>query len=150
MQIIIFSDEAFSFFSHLRFQDASALVDEKLHLKLVSIDSNHIGLIAFLIPQINYSASKESGKSIKKMIQFLGYYLRTIFSIEQIAKILSDEAFRFHYSELSNKHAANLILFEKIFPPTCLFYFWGKFPPTLLLEPTRLFVFRENSYLHDY
>ena len=25
-----------------------------------------------------------------------------------------------YYSELSNKHAANLILFEKIFPPTCL------------------------------
>ncbi len=25
-----------------------------------------------------------------------------------------------YYSELSNKHAANLILFEKFFPPTCL------------------------------
>ena len=26
------------------------------------------------------------------------------------------------YSELSNKHAANLILFEKFFPPTCAPY----------------------------
>ena len=54
------------------------------------------------------------------------------------------------YSELSNKHAANLILFEKIFPPTCLIraytfiYFWGKFPPTRLLEPTPLLIWGEN------
>ena len=40
------------------------------------------------------------------------------------------------YSELSNKHAANLILFEEIFPPTCLIrtytfiYFQGKFLPS--------------------
>ena len=40
------------------------------------------------------------------------------------------------YSELSNKHAANLILLEKIFLPTCLIrtytfiYFQGKFLPT--------------------
>ena len=45
----------------------------------------------------------------------------------------------YRYSELSNKHAANLILFENIFPPTCLIrtytfiYFLGKFPPTRLL-----------------
>ena len=45
-----------------------------------------------------------------------------------------------HYSDLSNKHAANLILSEKIFPPTCLIrtymfiYFQGKFLPTRLLE----------------
>ena len=50
------------------------------------------------------------------------------------------------YSELSSKHATNLILFEEIFPPTCLnrtytfIYFWGKFPPTQLLEPTRLLI----------
>jgi hypothetical protein len=47
---------------------------------------------------------------------------------------------KYQYSELSNKHAANLILFEKIFPPTCLIrtytliYFQGKFLPTRLLE----------------
>ena len=51
---------------------------------------------------------------------------------------------QFIYSELSNKHEANFILFEKIFPPTCLIraytfiYFWGKFLPTRLLEPPRL------------
>ena len=42
------------------------------------------------------------------------------------------------HSELSNKHAANLILFEKISHLHAL------------LEPTRLFIFRENYYLHDY
>ena len=56
----------------------------------------------------------------------------------------------FNYFELSNKHAANLILFKKIFPPTCLIraytfiYFWGKFPPTRLLEPTPLLIWGEN------
>ena len=44
------------------------------------------------------------------------------------------------YSEHSNKQAANLILFEKIFPPTCLkrtytfIHFQQKFLPTRLLE----------------
>jgi hypothetical protein len=53
------------------------------------------------------------------------------------------------YSELSNKHAANVILFEKCFPPTCLIrtytfiYFWGKFQPTRLLKPTHLIIFGE-------
>ena len=52
-----------------------------------------------------------------------------------------------NYSELSNKHAANLILFENFFPPTCLIrtytfiYFRGKFPPTRILEPLRLLIF---------
>ena len=56
---------------------------------------------------------------------FLGDYS------SQPIKILS------RYSELSNKHAANLILFEKKFPPACLIrtytfiYFWGKFLPIL-------------------
>ena len=53
------------------------------------------------------------------------------------------------YSELSNKHAANLILFEKIFPPTCLIrtytfiYFQGKFLPTWLLEYLCLLILAE-------
>ena len=53
------------------------------------------------------------------------------------------------YSELSNKHAANLILFEKIFPPTCLIrtytfiYFQGKFLPTRLLEYLCLLILAE-------
>ena len=53
------------------------------------------------------------------------------------------------YSELSNKHAANLILFEKIFPPTCLIrtytfiYFQGKFLPTRLLEYPCLLILAE-------
>ena len=43
----------------------------------------------------------------------------------------------FMYSEFSNKHAANFILFYKFFPPTCLIrtctyiYFREKFPTTL-------------------
>ena len=47
---------------------------------------------------------------------------------------------QFNYSELFNKHAANLVLFKKIFLPTCLIrtytfiYFQGKFLPTRLLE----------------
>ena len=48
--------------------------------------------------------------------------------------------YKHKYSELHNKHAANLIIFEKIFPPTCLIrtftfiYFQEKFLPTWLLE----------------
>ena len=38
-----------------------------------------------------------------------------------------------YYSELSSKHAANLILFEKVFPPT------------RLLEPTCLLILGEIS-----
>ena len=53
------------------------------------------------------------------------------------------------YSELFNKHAANLILFENIFPPTCLIrtytfiYFQGKFLPTRLLEYLCLLILAE-------
>ena len=53
------------------------------------------------------------------------------------------------YSEHSNKHAANLILFEKIFLPTCLIrtytfiYFQGKFLPTRLLEYLCLLILAE-------
>ena len=53
------------------------------------------------------------------------------------------------YSELSNKHAANLILSEKIFLPTCLIrtytfiYFQGKFLPTRLLEYLCLLILAE-------
>ena len=56
------------------------------------------------------------------------------------------------YSELSKKHAENLILFGENFPPTCLIrtytfiHFRGKFPPTVLLEP----YFVENSQLQDH
>ena len=60
------------------------------------------------------------------------------------------------YSELSNKQAANLTHFENFFLPTCLIrtytfiYFCGKLPPTRLLEPARLFIFRKKSWLHSY
>jgi len=53
------------------------------------------------------------------------------------------------YSELSNKHAANLILFEKFFPPTCLIwtytfiYFRWKFLPTRLLESPHSLILAE-------
>mgnify|MGYP001400029690 CR=1 FL=1 len=53
------------------------------------------------------------------------------------------------YSELSNKHAANLILFEKTFLPTCLIrtytfiYFQGKFLPTQLLDYLFLLILAE-------
>ena len=59
--------------------------------------------------------------------------------------------FDWHYSELSNKHAANLILFEKIIPPTCLIrtytfiYFEWKFLPTRLLEFLCLLILTEIS-----
>ena len=59
-----------------------------------------------------------------------------------------------NYSELSNKHSANLILFEKIFPPTRLIrtykfiHFDGKFPPTQLSEPQTYF--GGNSQLQDH
>ena len=52
-------------------------------------------------------------------------------------KMFPDRTHR-RYSELSNKHAANLIIFE-IFSHL-----------HALLEPTRLFIFEENSHLHDY
>ena len=57
------------------------------------------------------------------------------------------------YSEISNKHGAHLILFEKFFLPACLIrtytfiYFSGKLPPTWLLEPPRLFIFKKKSWL---
>ena len=60
------------------------------------------------------------------------------------------------YSELSNKHAANFILFEKFFPSTFIIrtytfiYFRGKFPPTRLLEPPHLLIFGWNSQLQDH
>ena len=63
-----------------------------------------------------------------------------------IKLILGDQR---NHSELSNKHAANLILFEKIFPPTCLIrtytfiYFQGKFLPTRLLEYLCLLILAE-------
>ena len=44
------------------------------------------------------------------------------------------------YSELSSKHAANLILFEEIFPPTCLNRTYMFIYYTQLLEPTRLLI----------
>ena len=53
------------------------------------------------------------------------------------------------YSEVSNKLGVFLILFEKIFPTTCLIRtstfinFWGILPPTRLLEPPRLFILGE-------
>ena len=53
------------------------------------------------------------------------------------------------YSEVSIKHGVFLILFEKIFPTTCLIRtstfinFWEILPPTRLLEPPRLFILWE-------
>ena len=60
------------------------------------------------------------------------------------------------YSHLFNKRAANLILFETFFLPTCLIriymfiYFGGKFLPTRLLKPTCLFFWMKKSHLHDH
>ena len=74
---------------------------------------------------------------------------------KKVRSIFNFLAIFFEYSacsELSNKHAANLILFVKFFPPTwlirtfnnfMLIYFRGKFPPTRLLEPPRLFILGE-------
>ena len=75
--------------------------------------------------QITYQRQKNNWKIFWKMCGFLGMY-----EFEE-------------YSELSIKHAANLILFEKIFPPTfpirtytSFIYFRGK---TRLLEHTCFF-----------
>ena len=63
-----------------------------------------------------------------------------------------------YYSELSNKHGAHLILFEKFFLPAILIrtytfiYFCRNLPPTWLLEPPYLFIFKTNpgySYFHQ-
>ena len=60
---------------------------------------------------------------------------------------------QFEYSEPSNKHAANLILFEKIFSPTCLIityvfiYFWGKF---MIIRTYMFTYFGGYSQLHDH
>ena len=61
------------------------------------------------------------------------------------------------YSELSNKHGAHLILFEKKILPASLIrtyifiYFCGKLPPTWLLEPPYLFIFKKNpGYSYSY
>ena len=57
------------------------------------------------------------------------------------------------YSELSNKHGAHLILFEKFFLPAILIrtytfiYFCRNLPPTWLLEPPYLFIFKKKSWL---
>ena len=77
-------------------------------------------------------------------------FLTSVFSIASAA------SFKFHslqevilsslslYSEVSNKHSAKLVLFKKIFQPTCLIrtsrviHFWGKFIPARLLEPPPL------------
>ena len=57
--------------------------------------------------------------------------------------------YHFSYSELSNKHAVNLILFGNIFLHTCLIrtytfiFFWRKFLPTRLLKATHLLILGE-------
>jgi hypothetical protein len=56
------------------------------------------------------------------------------------------------YSELSNNHAANLILFEKIFPPTCLhvYLFSGKIPNYTIFRTCTFTYFWGNSKLQDH
>ena len=75
--------------------------------------------------------------------------LPTLIFLSNIIMAFFKHRVHHQYSELSNKHAANLILFEKIFLPTCLIrtytfiYFQGKFLPTRLLEYLCLLILAE-------
>ena len=81
---------------------------------------------------------------VKVILILIGGYLMVLSIKDQFFDYYRQQEDFDGYSEPSNKHAANLILFEKIFLPTFLIrtytfiYFWGKFQPTHLLEPTCL------------
>ena len=109
--------------------------------------------ISVHIPILEKSRSKclpASGASILEYLR-LENLLRLLWVIHSnfAISVVHNFCRVFMYSELSNKHAANLILFEKIFLPTCLIrtytfiYFQGKFLPTRLLEYLCLLILAE-------